>query len=176
MPSNGADRSQQRQQLSRWLASLPWVGGVGKRVGRFDVVASCPASKGPAMKEIHGVTFASESAASREVPRCSFCNKEQEQVKKLIAGPAVFICDECVKTCRDIIADDAQSLEAAEMPTGEWVDVFSNSSISGPAVPCALCGMPILLSDGLVVRDRGVLCAGCIGEVEAAVAEKRKAE
>jgi hypothetical protein len=36
--------------------------------------------------------------------RCSFCNKTQEDVKKLIAGPNVFICDECVETCREIIA------------------------------------------------------------------------
>ncbi|MEM6794727.1 MAG: ATP-dependent Clp protease ATP-binding subunit ClpX [Acidobacteriota bacterium] len=38
--------------------------------------------------------------------RCSFCNKSQREVKKLIAGPAVFICDECVDICLDIIAED----------------------------------------------------------------------
>ncbi|MEM1202214.1 MAG: ATP-dependent Clp protease ATP-binding subunit ClpX [Acidobacteriota bacterium] len=38
--------------------------------------------------------------------RCSFCNKTQREVKKLIAGPAVFICDECVDICLDIIAED----------------------------------------------------------------------
>jgi hypothetical protein len=38
-----------------------------------------------------------------EALRCSFCNKAQEDVKKLIAGPNVFICDECVETCREII-------------------------------------------------------------------------
>ena len=36
--------------------------------------------------------------------RCSFCNKSQNQVKKLIAGPAgVYICDECVEICADIV-------------------------------------------------------------------------
>ena len=41
-----------------------------------------------------------------EVLRCSFCNKDQNDVRKLIAGPTVFICDECVDVCNDIIADD----------------------------------------------------------------------
>ncbi len=39
---------------------------------------------------------------------CSFCGKEQEEVKKLIAGPAVYICDECIELCKDIIAEEAQ--------------------------------------------------------------------
>ena len=41
-----------------------------------------------------------------EVLRCSFCNKSQNDVKKLIAGPTVFICDECVDVCNEIISDD----------------------------------------------------------------------
>ena len=41
-----------------------------------------------------------------EVLRCSFCNKDQSDVRKLIAGPTVFICDECVEVCNDIITDD----------------------------------------------------------------------
>ena len=41
-----------------------------------------------------------------EALRCSFCNKSQREVKKLIAGPTVFICDECVDICLDIIAED----------------------------------------------------------------------
>lgn len=36
--------------------------------------------------------------------RCSFCNKSQRDVKKLIAGPNVYICDECVAICNDILA------------------------------------------------------------------------
>ncbi len=44
--------------------------------------------------------------ASDDALRCSFCNKSQREVKKLIAGPTVFICDECVDICLDIIAED----------------------------------------------------------------------
>jgi ATP-dependent Clp protease ATP-binding subunit ClpX len=44
-----------------------------------------------------------------EVLRCSFCNKSQNDVRKLIAGPTVFICDECVAVCQDIIEEDQGS-------------------------------------------------------------------
>ena len=37
---------------------------------------------------------------------CSFCGKSQHEVKKLIAGPSVFICDECIDLCNDIIRDE----------------------------------------------------------------------
>ena len=47
-----------------------------------------------------------KKAGSGEVLRCSFCNKSQRDVKKLIAGPTVYICDECVDICLDIIAED----------------------------------------------------------------------
>ena len=46
--------------------------------------------------------------AEPEILRCSFCNKDQNDVRKLIAGPTVFICDECVEVCNDIIADDSR--------------------------------------------------------------------
>jgi ATP-dependent Clp protease ATP-binding subunit ClpX len=44
---------------------------------------------------------------------CSFCGKSQGEVKKLIAGPAVYICDECVALCNDIIAEEVEREEAA---------------------------------------------------------------
>ena len=37
---------------------------------------------------------------------CSFCGKSQREVKKLIAGPTVYICDECIELCNDIIAEE----------------------------------------------------------------------
>jgi ATP-dependent Clp protease ATP-binding subunit ClpX len=42
---------------------------------------------------------------------CSFCGKSQEEVKKLIAGPAVYICDECIELCNDIIAEEMKMEE-----------------------------------------------------------------
>ena len=43
-----------------------------------------------------------------EALHCSFCHKDQNDVRKLIAGPTVFICDECVELCNDIIADESR--------------------------------------------------------------------
>ena len=43
--------------------------------------------------------------------RCSFCNKSQREVKKLIAGPTVYICDECIALCNDIIAEEVEKDE-----------------------------------------------------------------
>ena len=43
---------------------------------------------------------------------CSFCGKSQDEVKKLIAGPTVYICDECIELCNDIIAEESKLEEA----------------------------------------------------------------
>ena len=44
---------------------------------------------------------------------CSFCGKSQHEVRKLIAGPSVFVCDECVELCNDIIAKNSRSAPSA---------------------------------------------------------------
>ncbi|HMU16487.1 MAG TPA: AAA family ATPase, partial [Thauera aminoaromatica] len=45
---------------------------------------------------------------------CSFCGKSQHEVRKLIAGPSVFICDECIELCNDIIRDEVVGAEDGE--------------------------------------------------------------
>ena len=45
---------------------------------------------------------------------CSFCGKSQEEVKKLIAGPSVYICDECIELCNEIIAEEYEKEEAGK--------------------------------------------------------------
>ena len=47
---------------------------------------------------------------------CSFCGKSQKEVKKLIAGPTVYICDECISLCNDIIAEEFEAEEAETRP------------------------------------------------------------
>ena len=51
--------------------------------------------------------------SSEKVLYCSFCGKGQHEVKKLIAGPSVFICDECIELCNDIIRDEVPAEAAA---------------------------------------------------------------
>jgi ATP-dependent Clp protease ATP-binding subunit ClpX len=45
--------------------------------------------------------------------KCSFCGKSQEQVRKLIAGPGVYICDECIDLCNEILDEELVSSPAA---------------------------------------------------------------
>ncbi|MEE8210161.1 MAG: ClpX C4-type zinc finger protein, partial [bacterium] len=49
-----------------------------------------------------------------DILRCSFCGKTQDDVKKLIAGPTVYICNECVELCGEIITEEASQAQAAE--------------------------------------------------------------
>jgi ClpX C4-type zinc finger len=104
------------------------------------------------------------------VLRCSFCNKDQNAVRKLIAGRNnVCICDECVETCVDIINDDPKMTgEEFEPPRLEpYTDWTSR-------VKCALCGMPIPMEHALLIQERGPLCVGCVGEIEVAIARQRE--
>ena len=117
--------------------------------------------------------------------RCSFCNKAQAKVRKLIAGPTAFICDECIQVCNDIIrADNESSPTAVAPPTSGSADNESSPTAVAPptssstyltrVVTCKLCVMQLPLEDALVISERGFLCPGCSGEVEAALAQKRE--
>src|SRR6516162_7300333 len=70
-----------------------------------------------------------------EVLRCSFCNKDQNDVRKLIAGPTVFICDECVEVCNDIIADDnkfeARGGARSSLPVPQEIKKFLDEYVIG---------------------------------------------
>ena len=50
----------------------------------------------------------------KKQPRCSFCNKTQEQVRKLIAGPNAYICDECIEICSEIIDEEFEDLPMSD--------------------------------------------------------------
>ena len=67
--------------------------------------------------------------------KCSFCGKPQEVVKKIIAGPGVFICDECVGLCQDIIDeeiyDEEEVMEQVEMPTPEEIKKVLDEYVIG---------------------------------------------
>jgi len=54
-----------------------------------------------------------KGSSGEKVLYCSFCGKSQHEVKKLIAGPSVFICDECIELCNDIIRDEVPAESAA---------------------------------------------------------------
>ncbi|MFN7990204.1 MAG: ATP-dependent Clp protease ATP-binding subunit ClpX [Thermoanaerobaculia bacterium] len=75
-----------------------------------------------------------KKTGSGEVLRCSFCNKSQRDVKKLIAGPTVYICDECVDICLDIIAEDRvldQAKPESKLPKPREIKEFLDEYVVG---------------------------------------------
>nr|WP_225937605.1 ATP-dependent Clp protease ATP-binding subunit ClpX [Myxococcus sp. RHSTA-1-4] len=65
---------------------------------------------------------------------CSFCGKSQREVRKLIAGPTVYICDECIKLCNDIIADENEREEGkpqVSLPTPAEIKAFLDDYVIG---------------------------------------------
>jgi len=56
-------------------------------------------------------------AKESSVLRCSFCGKSQEEVEKIVAGPSVYICDECIELCNDIIEEEREKDKPEEAPT-----------------------------------------------------------
>ena len=71
---------------------------------------------------------------SGELLKCSFCGKSQKQVKKLIAGPGVYICDECIDLCNEIIEEElAEPAELGfeELPKPREINAFLDEYIVG---------------------------------------------
>ncbi len=66
---------------------------------------------------------------------CSFCGKSQHEVRKLIAGPSVFVCDECVELCNDIIREEVQeqaaSTNGSSLPTPHEINEILNEYVIG---------------------------------------------
>ena len=69
-----------------------------------------------------------------DLVKCSFCGKSQKQVKKLIAGPGVYICDECIDLCNDIIAEElteSTELNFEDLPKPREIYDFLNDYVVG---------------------------------------------
>ena len=78
-----------------------------------------------------------KGSSSEKTLYCSFCGKSQHEVKKLIAGPSVFICDECIDLCNDIIRDELPATgelgkeERTELPTPSEIKTNLDSYVIG---------------------------------------------
>lgn len=71
---------------------------------------------------------------ANELLKCSFCGKTQKQVKKLIAGPGVYICDECIELCNEIIVEELSEAAAAgfdELPKPHEIYEFLDNYVIG---------------------------------------------
>ena len=66
--------------------------------------------------------------------KCSFCGKTQEQVRKLVAGPGVYICDECVRLCNEIVEEevsDGEHIELRDLPKPKEIYDVLNQYVIG---------------------------------------------
>ncbi|MBL8307875.1 MAG: AAA family ATPase, partial [Rubrivivax sp.] len=81
-----------------------------------------------------------KGASGEKVLYCSFCGKSQHEVKKLIAGPSVFICDECIELCNDIIRDEvpaegpAAKTSKSELPVPSEIKASLDQYVIGQEV------------------------------------------
>ena len=81
------------------------------------------------------MTEETTSGDSGKLLYCSFCGKSQNEVRKLIAGPSVFICDECVDLCNDIIREEIQESSSedgsAKLPIPAEINEILNQYVIG---------------------------------------------
>jgi len=89
-------------------------------------------------------------------------------VRKLIAGPGVYICDECISLCNDILAEEfAEEFgEAARKPAPPAPT--ARSVVTSPFPHCILCRIPQDPEKVILIPDRGPLCAVCLEAIRTA--------
>lgn len=146
-------------------------------VGKFLASKSAP-KRGEVARELLQIGTALEETLrkamgeewDKQIPKfddaaratgCSFCSRSREEVRKLVAGPSVHICDECVEICRGILAEDRE-----------------DRTKTGPDAPveetrlCGIC-MEERESDELIFLPHAAyMCASCLEEIQA-VRDKR---
>ena len=96
--------------------------------------------------------------------KCSFCGKTQKQVKKLIAGPGVYICDECIELCNEIIVEElseANSLGLSELPKPQAIFEFLDQYVIGQdrakkSLSVAVYNHYKRVQSGAAVREDGI--------------------
>jgi hypothetical protein len=106
--------------------------------------------------------------------RCSFCNKSQRDVSKLVAGPAVQICNECVEICVDVLEEDG-ILEPGLKTAPDSVPSVAEPRSALAPVYCVLCQMLTPVEHAVLFPERGWLCSPCMVVVELYL-ESREAE
>src|SRR4051812_12457504 len=96
---------------------------------------------------LRGSRSGSAKSPTHDVKRCSFCSKTQHDVRKLIAGPRVYICEECVDLCVDILKE-----ELRKKPQD-----------------CRVCGLTKEMQEMARFPGRGPICSDCLDAVRAMI-------
>ena len=114
--------------------------------------------------------MAEKKGSSEKLLYCSFCGKSQHEVKKLIAGPSVFICDECIDLCNDIIRDEqAAEPEAAKdgLPTPQEISARLDQYVIGQSAAKRILSVAVY-NHYKRLRHRGELKGDAKAELELA--------
>jgi len=144
-------------------------------VGKFLESRSAP-NRGEIARELLQIGTALEETLKRaigddwdaQVPKfdddakhaaCSFCGKSENEVRKLVAGPSVHICDECIELCKNILVE--------ELDTGGVRKSKSAKATSREKRLCGIC-MEERESDELIFLPHAAyMCAGCLEDIQA---------
>ncbi len=116
---------------------------------------------------------------------CSFCGKSQHEVRKLIAGPSVFVCDECVELCNDIIREEIQEKSAAgedgQLPTPQEINAHLDEYVIGQSQAKKILAVAVynhykrldtrIKKDGVELSKSNVLLIGPTGSGKTLLAE-----
>jgi hypothetical protein len=106
-----------------------------------------------------------ESSVAK-IPRCSFCSKTEHDVRKLIAGPTVYICDECIDLCNDILAEESdQKRQTQEAQSDTTVPEQTPRAPFISLLACILCRLPKEAEDMTYIPDRGLICGVCLNVI-----------
>jgi hypothetical protein len=113
------------------------------------------------------------TASTPRLLTCSFCGKSQDDVRKLIAGPGVYICDECVDLCNDILTKEGdQGRSELETPAPKSHTPASSSLSRDLFLTCGFCGLPQSSTGLVAVPDRRYVCGACVDAIRAVTDEE----
>ncbi|MBL4712266.1 MAG: ATP-dependent Clp protease ATP-binding subunit ClpX [Gammaproteobacteria bacterium] len=121
---------------------------------------------------------------SEKLLYCSFCGKSQHEVKKLIAGPSVYVCDECVELCNDIILEeleDETSTAVKKLPTPREINAILDDYVIGQVIAKKILSVAVYnhykrlevkhKKDGVELSKSNILMIGPTGSGKTLLAE-----
>ena len=114
------------------------------------------------LKKAYGEKWASHIPKFSEKDKdaaCSFCGKGQNEVRRLIAGPSVHICDECVKLCSGIVAAEADPADAKSIASAARAKSKEDRL-------CGICMEPRETDELIFLPHAAYMCAGCLEELQ----------
>jgi hypothetical protein len=91
---------------------------------------------------------------------CSFCGKDQDHVRKLIAGPTVFICDECIDLCNDIIEEETEAFSRDASPDSAETTAVGPNLVT-PRVVTRYVDEEVKASSAVAADTVYWVCKGC---------------